>query len=47
MSSSMMYKETNLKDTQIVGTSLDKFYLGVESKDTKFDLMTYQQAIKI
>jgi hypothetical protein len=39
ISSSMTHKERHLRDTEIAGTSsFDAFYLGVESKDTKYFL---------
>jgi hypothetical protein len=47
MSLSMVYKWRHLKDTEIVETSFDDLYLGLESKDTIFDLMIYLQAIKM
>jgi hypothetical protein len=40
-------KERHLKATKKVGTSLDKFYLGVESKDTISDFMIHLQTIKM
>jgi hypothetical protein len=41
----MMHKERYLKATEIVGAASGKFYLGVESKDTVFDLMIYLQTV--